>query len=158
MKRRMIIFAILTALWCGFIFYLSSENSSESSQRSGEIITKICEIVVPDFKSFGEAKRQEIISDYSFIVRKAAHFTAYAILGALLFQLLCFVKDKRLRGLFAIAGAFLYAASDEWHQSFSPGRSCELRDMLIDTCGALLAVLLSLLVIALINRKKSKAA
>lgn len=154
MKQRITIFAVLAVLWCGFIFYLSSENFEESSERSGRVITTICEIAVPDFDTYSEEKKEEIISDMSFSVRKTAHFTAYAILGALLFQVFCFVKDKRLRGVFSVVGAFLYAVSDEIHQSFSPGRSCEFRDMLIDTCGALLAVLISLLIIYLKNRRK----
>lgn len=154
MKRRIIIFAILSVLWCGFIFYLSAENSEESSERSGEVITTVCEIVIPDFSSYSESEKADIISDMSFSVRKAAHFTAYAILGALLFQVFCFVKDKRLRALFSVGGAFLYAVSDEFHQSFSPGRSCEFRDMMIDTGGALLAVLISLLFVYLKNKHK----
>jgi len=39
--------------------------------------------------------------------------------------------------------ASLYGASDEWHQSFVPGRSAELADWVADTVGALLAVLVA---------------
>ena len=154
MKKRIIVFSVITILWCGFIFYLSSENSAESSARSGRIVTSLCETFVTDFNELSETEKAEIISSVSFYVRKTAHFSAYAILGGLLFQVFCFVKDKRLRGLFSVAGSFAYAASDEFHQSFSPGRSCEFRDMLIDTGGALLAVLISLLVVYLTDRKK----
>ena len=41
----------------------------------------------------------------------------------------------------------LYAMTDEIHQSFVPGRSCELRDMGIDSCGVLAGVLVVSLVI-----------
>ena len=156
MKQRIILFAILAALWCGVIFFLSSENSAESSRRSGEVVTTICEVFVPNFETYPQEKQSEIVESMSFSVRKAAHFTAYAVLGAFLFQIFCFVKDKRSRSLLAIGSAFLYAASDEFHQSFSPGRSCEFRDMLIDTGGAALAVLLSLLVMYLINKRKKQ--
>ena len=38
-----------------------------------------------------------------------------------------------------------YAVTDEFHQSFVPGRSCELRDVVIDSCGVLTGVLAALL-------------
>ena len=158
MRRRITVFVIISVLWCGFIFFLSSENSKESSERSGRIITTVCEIVVPDYENYTEAEKAKIVKDMSFSVRKAAHFTAYAILGALLFQVFFFVKDKRLRSLFSIGGAFLYAVSDEFHQSFSPGRSCEFRDMMIDTGGATLAVLISLLIFYIKDKKRQKSA
>ena len=154
MKKRIVIFSILSVVWCGIIFYLSSENSTESSQRSRGIVVSVCESFVPDLSSYSEADKAELIDSVSFYVRKAAHFTAYAILGGSLFQVFCFVKDKRFRGLSAVFGSFAYAVSDEFHQSFVSGRSCEFRDMVIDTCGALLAVMISLLVIHIRERKK----
>ena len=38
-----------------------------------------------------------------------------------------------------------YAVTDEFHQSFVPGRSCEFRDIVIDSCGVLTGVLAALL-------------
>lgn len=156
MRNRIIVFSVIAVLWCGFIFYLSSENSGQSSQRSSRVITKICEIVDSDFPTYPEAKKAEIVNKYSFSVRKLAHFTAYAILGALFFQVFCFVRKKKFRALFSIAASSLYALSDEIHQSFSPGRSCEFRDVLIDTSGAALAVAISLLILYLHQRKRQR--
>ena len=156
MKKRIIIFSVLAVLWCGMIFFLSSENSEESSDRSGEVITTLCEVFVPDYENYSETERIQITTDLSFYVRKAAHFSAYAVLGALLLQVFCFVKDKRLRSALAVGGAFVYSATDEFHQSFVPGRSCEFRDMLIDTSGAALAVLISLLIMYLITKRKRR--
>ena len=154
MKKRIIIFGMIAVFWCGVIFFLSSENSGESSARSGRIITAICETFVPGYENYTESEKNELKADLSFAVRKAAHFTAYAILGALLFQLFYLFKNLWLRSVLAILCAFAYAASDEIHQSFVPGRSCEFRDMLIDTGGAALAVLISLLIIHLKSKRK----
>ena len=41
-----------------------------------------------------------------------------------------------------MAVAALYAVTDEFHQSFVPGRYPDVRDVLVDTAGALVAVLL----------------
>ena len=49
--------------------------------------------------------------------------------------------DKRTY-IFAVILCVLYSISDEVHQYFVPGRSCELRDILIDISGCILAVLI----------------
>ena len=79
-----------------------------------------------------------------FAVRKAGHLLEYAILGSLLFRA---IREDRpgwkLRwALGAIAIAALYAASDEWHQSFVPTRTASVWDVVIDTTGATLAQVL----------------
>ena len=75
------------------------------------------------------------------VMRKMGHLTEYAILAALLWRAL---RDSALKlwepasiALF-IAGS--YAALDEFHQSFVPSRTAALGDVLIDLCGALVAV------------------
>ncbi len=69
---------------------------------------------------------------------KLAHFAVYGLLATLLV--------RRRRGPRAIALALvitsLYGASDEWHQSFVPGRSSDVADWLADTLGGALAVAL----------------
>jgi VanZ family protein len=69
---------------------------------------------------------------------KLAHFAVYGLLGTLV----CRVGSGwRAAGwaLLVVAG---YAASDEWHQSFVPGRMTELNDWIADTSGAALAIAL----------------
>lgn len=79
-----------------------------------------------------------------FAVRKAGHFFEYAILGLLLFRAIREDRDGwNFRwALGAIAIAALYAASDEWHQSFVPTRTASAWDALIDTTGAATAQVL----------------
>ena len=78
------------------------------------------------------------------VLRKIAHATEYLVLG--LFMMLAAANAKR-RGVFFtglitwIIGT-AYAISDEVHQIFVPGRSCELRDMCIDAAGVLCGVLI----------------
>jgi len=73
------------------------------------------------------------------LVRKLAHFTEYAVLGALLWL------DWRLLGrdglLLPLGAGLLFAAGDELLQTFIPGRSGELLDVLLDFSGVLAAVL-----------------
>ena len=68
-------------------------------------------------------------------LRKLAHAVEYAILGALLARAIGI--DGR-RGLaFAAALGILYAASDEWHQTFVPGRKGNLIDVTLDSVSAM---------------------
>jgi VanZ family protein len=73
------------------------------------------------------------------LFKKAAHFCVYAAL-ALLAQRALYRRSWALAG--ALLLAVLYAASDEWHQSFVPGRHPAATDVLIDTAGAASALLL----------------
>jgi VanZ family protein len=73
------------------------------------------------------------------LMKKGAHFTVYAVLAALSWRAL-----EPRRGAFGWAWllAVLYACTDEWHQSFVPGRHPMATDVLIDACGAATALLL----------------
>lgn len=84
-----------------------------------------------------------------FFIRKAAHFGSYALLAALLvFALGGNVRTNGGRRYFyAVLIAFLYACTDEWHQSLTPGRTALVQDVVLDTigavCGAAFAMLLN---------------
>ena len=78
----------------------------------------------------------------TFAVRKCAHFTEYLVLG--LFMMLAAANAKRgkNKGLITWVIGTAYAISDEVHQLFVPGRSCELRDMCIDAAGIFCGVMI----------------
>lgn len=71
---------------------------------------------------------------------KLHHFIAYAVMGALAFR----AMRHRLHGnalwLAGVIFCSLYGVSDEYHQSFVPGRMSEVADWLADTLGAAVAV------------------
>ena len=132
MSRKAKIVAKLLPIiaWMLVIFLMSSEVAGTSSARSDEIVRTI--------QSIGVSAPADLLT---FLVRKAAHISAYFILGILLFSLL---KEHGLgvkKIIFiSIAIAMLYACTDEVHQMFVPGRSGEVRDVVIDTAGAAVGV------------------
>jgi len=63
------------------------------------------------------------------------HGVLYLVLGALLYY-----SIKRHRGLFAVLISALYGLTDEFHQAFVPGRTPELKDLLVDVAAAIIAV------------------
>ena len=76
---------------------------------------------------------------WDLYLRKAAHIIEYAILFLLIYiNLSPGVLTSRIAALII---TFLYAASDEYHQSFVPGRHFSYYDIIIDTIGALMAYL-----------------
>jgi VanZ family protein len=56
---------------------------------------------------------------------------------------------------FSVLLCFVYACSDEWHQSFVAGRGPSFTDVLIDTAGAAVAVLIATGIL-LMRRKKAR--
>ena len=74
------------------------------------------------------------LGTWDLILRKIAHLSEYAILGALLVRAI-------QRPAVAILAGGLYAASDEFHQHFVRGRHAAWYDVLIDTVGVTIGVL-----------------
>src|SRR5262245_43017940 len=86
-----------------------------------------------------------------FSLRKAAHVSEYAVLAVLLYRAFVHTVFQSRRALSAgvvLLSCAAYAASDEFHQSFVPSRTASLRDVMIDVCGATLAVVLYWLIAA----------
>jgi hypothetical protein len=92
-----------------------------------------------------------------FVVKKTAHVVEYGILATLIYRALINsnVSNKKAM-LYSVALAFLYGATDEFHQSFTPGRGPKFTDVLIDTLGAsifIYGIILNLSKMPLIFRK-----
>ena len=75
-----------------------------------------------------------------FLVRKAGHMGVFGILALLLWRAVAGTTAWRRPWAWALALAFLYAATDELHQAFVAGRHPSAVDVGIDTAGALIAV------------------
>ena len=129
---------LLVLAWMAVIFCFSTENADESSSTSGTVIRWLLAHFDGEFDSLTPAEQFMRIEDWSFAVRKLAHFTVFAVLGCLL-TAACAV-DLGPGEAFAAAMilGILYAFSDELHQYFVPGRACQLRDVCIDASGVLL--------------------
>lgn len=124
------------------IFVLSAQPAGESAQTSGGIIVTIARFFNKDFDSLDEQQQQAIIDRYQNLIRKAAHMAEYGLLGGMM-ALFAFTFESA--GLVArlalpVIISVLYAASDELHQYFVPGRGPGVKDVLIDGAGAVICV------------------
>lgn len=75
-----------------------------------------------------------------WILRKSAHLASFGLLALLLAWALGAVLDRRRALAMALGLTLLYAITDEFHQSFIPGRQGRWYDVLIDTTGAALTL------------------
>ena len=114
--------------WMIFIFVGSTDLlSAEHTSR----------FIGPFLRWFSPGVSDATIASVQLVVRKCGHLTEYAILAALLYRAL----HRRLWwAAFVIAG--LYAALDEFHQSFVSSRTGSPWDIFIDCIGAALGLLL----------------
>lgn len=141
MKRKWIFLlaAILLLLaWMGIIFYMSHQSGAESSYLSTETTKGIIGKFVDNFDMLSLQTKLKL----EFVIRKIAHLGEYAVLGTLFFGVLRLygIKNYRKTAAIALLLSFLWAAGDEWHQSFIPGRSARISDVFIDTIGAAVGI------------------
>ena len=125
-------FWLPVVLWAALIFSVSGDK--KSVHHSSRIIEPLVRWLIPDISD--EAVRTTVL-----VVRKCAHVTEFAILALLLWRGARATIYKQSAGwnqkaaMFAAACAVLFAISDEFHQSFVPGRQGAAMDVLIDSVG-----------------------
>ena len=155
-SKLRILFMILSVACMVTIFMFSMENSTESSKTSGRFVKLVIKIFCPDFSEYSKYKQKELTDTISFFIRKLAHFSIYTFLGLCMSLSEGSHKLLSKKSLVPLILGILYAISDEIHQSFSPGRSCELRDVCIDSCGVMTGILISMVIIAIRSAIKKK--
>ncbi|WP_251555100.1 VanZ family protein [Neobacillus muris] len=132
--------AIAAIVWmiCIFCFtqlpYFTGENTSKAIHKVVETEHKA--ISTPN------ADNHEV-GILNLALRKSTHFLVFGLLAFLLFKSL---EAKRFSYLLAWLITFFYAMTDEYHQSFRPGRVSSFRDVLIDSFGAFIFLTVSYLV------------
>jgi VanZ family protein len=124
-----------TLAWAGLIFYLSTGTFGGSfTEWLLTEVLRILHLTISD----------RTFAVLHFLLRKGAHLTEYAIFALLLYSSLLKDETEAWRPRTALVSVLitgLYSLSDEFHQSFVPGRGPSLKDCALDTAGAILAML-----------------
>ena len=142
------IFLLLAILWMGVIFWFSSRNAELSAMDSTRIGRAIADMLAKGFTGWDESAKEAFVLSVDHAVRKTAHFLEYMILGILLSGVFAEYRMRPLRWMKRVwISGTLYAVTDELHQIFTPGRSCQLSDVILDSCGVAVGILLALLVL-----------
>lgn len=145
MRKKICI--VLAIIWMIVIFYMSNQPASISSMHSGSTINIISKLpLIGNIIDYLASINME-----EFIVRKGAHMFSYCLLAILLFMSV-YEEDIKRAAIIAFFTTFLYACSDEFHQLFIPGRSGEFRDVMIDSTGGIIGILLVTLILKYNNK------
>lgn len=163
-KKRIILFGILTLLIMIIIFIFSSMDAELSGTVSGFLADIIDRLGWGDL--LPDIARQNSTDGR---LRKCAHVTVYFLLGlsaCALFKehFLCRTEEDGVHTgnrfdflkvfVAAVALSFLYACSDEWHQTFVAGRSGKFADVGIDAIGFVAASVLSIWITYVRHKKE----
>ncbi len=141
MKTKRIVLGVLIIIIASVIFFFSSQNGENSSKVSNTVTVKVIDTYTSIKKeNISLEKKNQLIENMSFYIRKLAHFSMYFLLGIFIYL---FVETYNIKHslIFSLLCTNVYAISDEFHQLFSFGRSAEIRDVLLDTLEALCGIL-----------------
>ena len=155
-KKISMILLIFVLLMLIVIFAFSAQTKEESRNIS-QNLTKI-------FLNFFDLADVDI-NRAEYILRKSAHVAEFALLGAALCTSALYMPKLKNSVFLCAVAAFgfsvLYAAADEIHQRFVPGRGPSVRDVLFDALGALIGISIVITVrffVIYIRKRKSEKA
>ena len=157
-----VLFPILSVIVMLLIFLFSAQQGNESQALSDGIMYRLLELLEGTIPS-------GVISFLQLYFRKAAHFFLYMLLGIFVgnsfFSWLVPESEYDIRvtpdprvdvvkvsarsaWIYSLIVCIIYAITDEWHQTFVPGRSGEISDVLLDSASSLIGLLLLLIFVA----------
>jgi VanZ family protein len=126
-------------IWLGVIFVGSTEVMS--AEQTSRFLLPFLRWLKPDISP-------ETFTQIHFLVRKLGHVGEYAILALLLWRAVhnSPALHMKLSVLFGVVllGCAVFAASDEFHQSFVKSRTSSIRDVLLDIVGAVIGLLIGI--------------
>ena len=133
LKQDFVKYYLPVMLWIGVIFWMST--GTFSSQNTFSFADTALRFFFPNISS----REVDLIHA---VIRKSGHVIEYFILGLLLFRAF---RGSSIRSwnwrwsFFAVILVVLWAAGDEFHQSFVSTRTASVADVVIDTAGGVLA-------------------
>ena len=131
-----ILLSVACALAVGFILYNSIQTAVESAQQSSrvvEVVQEVASVVAPN-STVATATGEEYDKLHA-VVRTLAHFSEYALLGALAGWCYRSYTNKSIWLLAPTVGVAVLAVVDECLQAFSEGRGSQVSDVFVDVFG-----------------------
>jgi VanZ family protein len=123
-------------VWLGVIFLGSTDLMS--AEHTSRFIVPFLRWLKPDISP-------ETLASIHFIIRKAAHLSEYAVLALVLLRAVIYMTNlRRAMSILCVSvwvACVSVAAVDEFHQAFVRSRGASVRDIMIDSAGAILGLL-----------------
>jgi VanZ family protein len=136
-------------LWMTLMFFGSTDlMSAEHTSR----------FLTPFLRWLDRDISPAAIAQAHLLLRKAAHVIEYAILSGLLFRALRgLIGGFWWRAAVALLPTLIFAAADEYHQSFVPSRTASLGDVFVDYSGAIAGIVICRVIhLARLSRESAK--
>ncbi len=151
-KKLLWLYGLMTLAAMGMIFFMSAKDANESGSMSKWLVNtsfgRMLIRLLPRLTDRGD----------EIDLRKYAHMAEFALLAVpsvLFFRELLLEKRVPIRASFcSLFSCFLYACSDEYHQTFVPGRAGAMIDVAVDMAGVLFGLALVLLACMTCMRRK----
>lgn len=126
---------VMTVLWMAVIFMFSHQDSDSSSGLSGQLAAVLVRL------TGGQLEGPQLVR-FEGLLRVFAHGFVFFVLGLLVSYAFETINIKELpNAALAFIVSALYAASDELHQVYVPGRAGEVKDFLVDCVGIVIAII-----------------
>lgn len=143
MKKLLSFVPALIIMYC--IYSFSAQNGTTSSNLSYKVSFKIVQITDHALNlDLSNEQMVQGIRRIHFYVRKAAHFSEYFLLAV---SIACPLYVYGIRGIWLLVTSGLFcigfASLDEFHQLYVSGRSGSIRDVCIDSSGALFGIIIT---------------
>ena len=133
LSRQAILDWLPLVVWMAVIFSASSDTGS--AQHSSRLFEPLMHWLFPRMA-------QPHVEEIHYLFRKCAHLSEFAILAVLVWRAIRHLSPKAQlpwrwsQALLSLLLVAFYAASDEYHQTFVPGRTGQVSDVFVDLCGA----------------------
>ncbi|OUS69962.1 hypothetical protein B1748_29975 [Paenibacillus sp. MY03] len=135
---RKFMYGAAVLVWMAVIIGFSNQQASDSNALSSglsDAIATTIRVMLPGLELDA--------GELNHVVRKLAHGLIYLVLGMLVLGTLTKLGVRGGRGVaITLLVCVLFAVSDELHQLFVSGRSGQASDVIIDSIGASIGILL----------------
>lgn len=153
-KYLFILTILFTVLWMGVIFSFSNASSDESNDSSMGVIRYVVKKI---YRDKDDSEIEKIVIKVNKPFRKLAHASVYFVLANFICSIVIVFKDKiKMCIIISLIICFLFACTDEWHQTFINQRTGQFSDVLIDTLGALVGCFVFNMIIKKIRKSKKR--
>ena len=136
--QRFLRYWLPVLMWLGVMFVGST--GLLSAEQTSRFFVPFLRWLKPDIAT-------ETLAQIHFYVRKLGHISEYAILAMLLWRAVRSATNLRMKKSIVFVAVWLacgiFAASDEFHQTFIASRTATSSDVAIDLCGAFIGLIIS---------------
>lgn len=163
LKSSILLFALQMfpiVVWANIIMGFSSDTGEESGVMSKSIVIKLLSVLSNGSKPSSVANApvdSDVFLMIEKVIRKMAHCFIYGVFAILVWALLYSIRRlyKMVPYILGFVSAFCLGAIDEMNQSHTAGRTGIFRDVLVDSFGAFVALVIVLIIVSIVKKHYS---